>query len=332
MTTQKIVFTAPNIVELLEEEVAPPQAHEFLVRAEVSLVSTGTELIILGGNFEPNSHWANWVRYPMHPGYNMVGTVEHVGSDAPFQVGDRVATRTSHRSLGKGDARTVKVPDDVSSDNAAWFGMANIAQNGVRRAEHRLGDAVVIIGAGLLGQLVTQYVRLQGAREIIVIDPAPARLQMAREHGATQTLDLAVQDARDAVFDWTQGRGADVVYDVTGHPAVLSAALPLARKFGTLLLLGDSAHPGEQRLTQDVITRAVRIIGAHDSNPPEAASDRDPWSHITMSELFFTYLQRGQMRVADMETHRFKPHAAPAAYAQLQHDRSTAMGVLFDWR
>jgi 2-desacetyl-2-hydroxyethyl bacteriochlorophyllide A dehydrogenase len=331
MTSQNIVFTGPNVVEVREEEVAAPGAGEFLVRAETSLVSTGTELIILAGDFEPGSHWANWVKWPMYPGYNVVGVVEEAGEGAAFSVGQRVATRGNHRSLAKADARTVAVPDGVSSEDAAWFGMACIAQNGVRRAEHQLGDAVVIIGVGLLGQLVTQYVRLLGAREIIVIDPAAARLEMAREHGATRTLDVPVQQGREAVLEWTQGRGADVVYDITGHPAVFPEALRLARNFGTVLLLGDCPRPGEQRLTPDVISRGVKIVGAHDMNPPEVATDRDHWSHVTMTELFFNYLQRGQMRVADIVTHRFKPADAPACYAQLQRDRSHALGVLFDW-
>ena len=332
LTSQNIVFTAPNVVELREETVAPPQRGEVLVRAETSLVSTGTELIILAGDFEPDSHWANWVKWPMHPGYNMVGVVEHVGEDAPFAIGDRIATRTTHHSLGKADGRGVKVPDGVSSDDAAWYGMACIAQNGVRRAEHELGDTVVIIGAGLLGQFVTQYVRLMGAREIIVIDPAPRRLEMALEHGATRTLNVPVQQAREAVMEWTQGHGADVVYDITGHAAVFTAALGLVRSFGTLLLLGDSPRPGDQRLTGDVISRGVRIIGAHDMNPPLVATDRDRWSHAVMTELFFNYLLRGQMRVSDMVTHRFAPTEAPACYAQLQRDRSHALGVLFDWK
>lgn len=336
MQSQNIVFTAPKTVALLEEPVGAPGPGQVLVRAEHSLVSTGTELICLSGDFEPGSHWDNWVKFPFHPGYNRIGIIEEVGPEVEvFAVGDRIATRTNHKQWTSCDvrpgSRALKVPDGVAPDDAAWFGMACIAQIGVRRAQHQLGDAVVIIGAGLLGQLVTQYVSLQGAREIIMIDTAPVRLQLAKDHGATHTLAMTADAARDAVYDLTQGYGADVVYDITGHPSVLPSALKLARKFGKMLLLGDTAHPYEQRLTPDVVTRGVQIIGGHDSMPPSIASDRDPWSHVEMSQLFFTYLQRGQMRVADMVTHRFKPADAPTAYAQLLRDRSTALGVIFDW-
>lgn len=336
MTSKNIVFTAPKTVELLEEPLESPKAGQILVRAEHSLVSTGTELICLAGEFEPGSHWDNWVKFPFHPGYNRIGIVEEVGAGVTdYAVGDRIASRTNHKQISALDcgptSRTLKVPAGVAPDDATWFGMACIAQIGVRRAAHQLGDAVVIVGAGLLGQLVSQYLRLQGAREIIVIDTAPVRLELARNHGATQVLDMTADKAQGAVFDLTEGHGADVVYDVTGHPAVLPSALKLARSFGKLLLLGDTARPFEQRLTPDVVTRGVQIVGGHDSMPPALASDRDPWSHVEMSQLFFTYLQRGQMRVADMVTHRFSPEQAPEAYSLLLSDRSTALGVIFDW-
>lgn len=337
MHSRNIVFTAPKTVQLIQEDVPEVGAMQVLVRAEHSLISTGTELICLSGDFEAGSHWDNWVKFPHKPGYCLVGTVEKAGPDVKrFAVGNRVALRSNHKEWtvweAENNARIVTVPPDVAPDDATWFGMACIAQIGVRRAAHVLGDAVVIIGAGLLGQLVTQYVHLMGAREIIVIDTAPARLQLAKNHGATLTLNMNADQARDAIFDLTGGRGADVVYDITGHPSAFQAALKLARRFGKLLLLGDAARPGLQCLTPDVVTRGVQIIGAHDSMPPTESSAHEFWTHETMAQLFFAYLQRGQMRVADMVTHRYAPEQAPECYSELLRDRSTALGVIFDWQ
>lgn len=335
MLSQTIVFAAPRSVEVRDEEVASPDVQEVLLRTEYSLVSTGTETIVLSGEFEPGSHWDNWVKYPFHPGYCAVGVVEKIGADVSrFRIGDRVAARTPHAQFAivdENDPRLVKVPGGVSVEDVPWFGMACIAQIGVRRAAHELGDAVVIIGAGLLGQLVTQYCRLSGAREIIVVDTAHKRLELASAHGATTVLPCGVQEAKARVLEITDGRGADVVYDITGHPAVFAPALGLARRFGKVLLLGDAARPAEQRLTPDVIARGVQIVGAHDTFPPAIASDRDWWSHENMSQLFFTYLKQGRMRVGDLVSHRFTPHDAPQAYEMLLLDRSAAMGVLFDW-
>jgi len=328
-----IVFTGQNAVEVWREDVPEPRAGQILVGSQKSLISTGTECICLARKFAPGTHWDSWVKYPFHTGYSNAGRVLAVGEGVTkWKVGDRVACRWQHRQSFVIDAdEALAIPDGVSDEAATWFGLATIVQNGVRRAEHTLGDAVVVIGLGLLGQLVVQYLRCFGAREIIAVDTSRPRLDMARAHGATHALESDVAGAREAVSQITGGRLADVVYDVTGHPAVFSPALGLARKFGKLLLLGDTGTPSEQRLTGDVVTRGVSIIGAHDSNPPETATDREWWTKPHMAELFFSFLERGQMEVGTLVTHRYSPNDAPAAYEMLLTDRSGAMGVIFDW-
>ena len=328
MDSLDIYFTAKDTVAVQRQPVPDLKSGEILVRLRRSLISTGTECICLQRNFAPGTHWDKWVQYPYRPGYSAVGIV----TEAAVGVGDRVAMPVKHGQYAVLDAdRAVKIPDAVSDEDAAWFYLACIAQNAVRRAEHRLGDDVVVIGAGILGQLVVQYTRLLGAGRVIVIDTAPARLALAAAHGATHTLSISSADAEAAIASLTNGRLADVVYDITGNAAVLPTALPLARRFGKVILLGDTGAPSEQRLTGDVIRRGVTLIGAHSTNPPPTASDYEHWTHEHMTQLFFTYLERGEMRVEDLITHRYDPREAAAAYAMLSQDRSQAMGVLFDW-
>jgi threonine dehydrogenase-like Zn-dependent dehydrogenase len=137
-----------------------------------------------------------------------------------------VAYRREHRQYFVVDAEeALLIPDGVSDEAATWFGLATITQNGIRRAQHDLGDSIVVIGLGLLGQLVVQYLKVSGAREFIAIDTSPARLAMAKAHGATHILETDVVGAREAVEEVTNGRMADVVYDITGHPTVFSPAL-----------------------------------------------------------------------------------------------------------
>ncbi len=332
MQGRNILFVGENQVEVREETVPEPGPGEVLVRAHKTLISTGTEGIALGRLFDEGTHWANWVKYPFAPGYSLAGRVSAVGSEvADIHEGERVAIRAKHRQyVVTKPGNLHRIPDTVTDDEATWLGLASIAQNGVRRAEHALGDSVVVVGVGLLGQLVVQYARLLGARQIIAVDPWAKRVEMARAHGATHGLTLPVEKAREEVLD-LMGRGADVVYDVTGNALVLEHALPLVRRFGRLLLLGDTGTPSRQRLTPDVITRGLRIIGAHDNNPPPASSDHAPWSHREMIQLFFAYLAQGDMRVADLITHRYAPEEAPEAYRMLREQRPEAMAVLFDW-
>ena len=335
-STLKILFTGKDKVEVASETVPTPTANEIQIRTRCSLISTGTECIVLGRKYVPGTHWEWWVNSQpdgFEPGYLNAGEVVSVGAEVQnFQVGDRVACRAGHRQIfNVAPWQALPIPEAVSDEEAAWFGLAKITQVGVRRAQHRLGDAVVVIGLGLLGQLVTQYARLSGAREVIAIDTAPQRLAMAKAHGATQTLEMGVEDAHQAVSEITEGRLADVVYDITGHAAVFAPALGLVRRFGTLLLLGDTGTPGDQRLTSDVVTRGVQIAGVHDSHTTPTVTDTDFWTEHNMERLFFSYIARQQMNVADLITHRFSPLEAPQAYHLLQTDRSNVMGVVFDW-
>jgi len=178
---------------------------------------------------------------------------------------------------------------------------------------------------------VTQYVRLSGAREIIVVDVSGPRLEMAKTHGATTTVQMDAAEARDAIDELTGGRMADVVYDITGHPDVFASALALVRRSGKFVLLGDTGAPSKQHLTSDLITRGIRIIGAHEGLAPKQSSEYAYCDQAKMSALFFRYLEQGRMQVSDLITHRFLPTEAPEVYRMLITDRSSAMGVIFDW-
>jgi 2-desacetyl-2-hydroxyethyl bacteriochlorophyllide A dehydrogenase len=334
MNRHCIIFTGKNQLEIVDEPLPELKPGEILIETNRSMISTGTELICLHRNFSPNTHWDNWVKYPFHAGYLTAGRVIAVADDVKdWKVGDRAAARGNHASVNAVWAnRCVKIPDALSDDEACWMGLGRITQVGARRAEQALGDDVVIIGLGLLGQLICQYARIAGAGNVIAIDLAPKRIEFAKSHGATHTLAMSAADALKQVEEMTGGRRADIVYDITGFAPVLATALPLARSFGKVILLGDTGTPGGQSLTSDVVARGVKIIGAHDGYPPpEYAADR-PWPGPRMHELFFTYLVRGQMRVKDLITHRYKPDQARDAYDMLTNDRAMAMGVIFEWK
>ena len=158
MESWNIVFTGPRELDFRREPVSRVGPRQILVRTRKTLMSLGTELICYERRFEPGTHWDRWVKYPFYPGYSNAGVVEAAGEEVTaVRVGDRVATRAQHRQFALADpARAVKIPDAVSDEEATWFGLASIVQNGIRRAEQELGDAVAGVGVGRLGQLVTQ--------------------------------------------------------------------------------------------------------------------------------------------------------------------------------
>jgi 2-desacetyl-2-hydroxyethyl bacteriochlorophyllide A dehydrogenase len=332
-TSANVIFTAKEKAELITEPVSSPGAGQLLVRTTFTLISTGTETICYGRRFDPGTHWDTWVKYPFHTGYSHVGVVEAVGEDVKnFKVGDRVASTAGHGQYAVINAATAyPVLDGVSDRDAAWLTISYIVQTGVRRVNHELGENVAVVGLGPLGQHVIQYTRLLGARTIIAIDPVQMRLDMAKAHGATHTLALGVDQALEPIKELTNGRGVDVVYDMTGNDRVFAGALKLLRRFGKLALIGDTGSPAGQHLMPEVIRNSLQIIASHASNTPPEATDWAWWTRYNMVALFYQYLKDGRMRVSDLNTHSFAPAECQNAYQKLLNDRSGTMGCHFDW-
>ena len=332
MQSLNIVFTGPQKAEVREEALADPSPGQVTVQTRVSLMSIGTESWCYRGEFDSDTGWASWVTHPFYPGYSNVGVVAKVGDGVTrLAEGDRVFTTSNHRQFFNVDAAradVVKLPDALSDEEGSWTKLATITQTGVRHAEHSLGDAAVTIGLGPIGQLVTQYLRVLGLRQILAIDVAPQRLDAAVAHGATECFRGAAAEAKDFVAERTEGRLADVVYDLTGHYSVLPLALRLVRDFGALVLLGDSPHPSRQCLAPDLLTRQIRIQGSHNEKlPPRHAF----WTFPRQAALFHQYVAEGRMAMADLVSHRFRPQEAQRVYQDLQTDRSGVMGAVFDW-
>ena len=324
---QRFVFPGKQKVELESYELPKLADDEVRVRIAYSLMSTGTENIVFNRLFEPGSHFDNWVKYPFYPGYTGAGVVEEIGKDVTqLKVGDRVTLRSRHSShaVAKG-VDCYKIPDSIPFEQAAWFGLVKITFHGARRAEYKIGDSVMVIGAGPIGQMTIRWAHALGAASIIAVDGFPKRLELAKAGGATATIGKPIEQAKEEIIAAGKGSAPRVVIDSTGNAAVLTAALGIVANFGSVILMGDTGFPQDQHLTKDVLTRGLSIIGVHDShNTPE-------WHEKTVSELFFNYIASGRFNMEGLATHFFKPEQCMEAYTVANRDRASTMGILFDW-
>ena len=340
-----IVYPEPRQVEVWEEEIDAPGPGEILCQAEKSLVSIGTELNCLNGIFDEGTNWNDWVKYPFRPGYSMVGKVVEVGEGVEdVKVGDRLASYDFHQQYYKIKLFDVAkrfdipdgigpyvLPDGISSEEGTWRSLACTAQNAVRRAKFEFGEAVGVVGLGILGQLSVQYLATAGAKHVIAIDTSAVRLELAKKAGATHTLQMYAQDAMEEVNKITDGWMLDVVLDITGVPSALAPSIQLLRRLGRLVLLGDTPTPTEQRLGPGVVSNSVSILGIHGYTIAEQRTAFTPWTTREMSSIFFNYLQRGLMNVENLVTNRYSPDDAPTVYLGLLEDRANALGVILDW-
>jgi len=117
--------------------------------------------------------------------------------------------------------------------------------NAVELAAPRLGDDIVIIGAGYMGNLVQLVTGLKGPRSITVADVRTDALARARELGATHVIDTSKESLDEFVKDLTNGRGADLTYEVTGVNQALQLAGTVTRMSGKVCIVGY--HQGGQR-------------------------------------------------------------------------------------
>ncbi|WP_169809657.1 zinc-dependent alcohol dehydrogenase [Terrimicrobium sacchariphilum] len=323
----RLVFTGRQQVSLESFTLPELKPAEVRLRIERTLMSTGTENIVFNRHFDPGTHWDRWVKYPFYPGYTAVGVVEAVGSEVTaLQPGDRVASRTGHASAVNAKAsECFPIPAVLDWDEAVWFSLAKIAFHGASVARYTLGDSVLIIGAGPIGQMSTRWARAAGCASIIVADAVPDRMALASAGGASATIVGPIAEAKDAVVAACGGHLPRVVIDSTGNAAVFSAALSLAADRGTVVVLGDTGQPGSQTLTSDVIMRGLTIVGAHDGHNTTA------WNNQSITELFFTLAATGRFPLDGLNTHRFTPAQCEEAYAVANRARARTMGIVFDW-
>jgi threonine dehydrogenase-like Zn-dependent dehydrogenase len=145
-------------------------------------------------------------------------------------------------------AALFKVPDELSNEMVAGVNCAlSQVVGGMQLAGLRLGENVVIQGAGGLGVYATAIAREMGAGRVIVIDSIPSRLDLAKGFGATDLIDIEHFPDPDArvsrVLELTDGWGADVVAELVGHPRVVNEGLRMLGRTGRYLEIGN-INPG----------------------------------------------------------------------------------------
>ena len=153
------------------------------------------------------------------------------------------------------------LPDSVTFEQAAMVEPVSIAVHAVEITPVSLGDTAVVVGAGMVGLLVVQALRVAGCGKIIAVDLEPAKLELARKFGADVGLNPDACDVAAEVGNQTGGRGADVALEVVGLSTSVNTAISSLRKGGSLTIVGNLSPKVEIPL-QAVVTRQLRLQGS----------------------------------------------------------------------
>jgi (R,R)-butanediol dehydrogenase/meso-butanediol dehydrogenase/diacetyl reductase len=134
----------------------------------------------------------------------------------------------------------LKLPSGLAFKEAALVEPLAVALHGVQSSRFEIGDCALIIGAGMIGLGVLQFLKLQGMSKIIVTEISEKKRLVARELGADVVLNPISEGEhlRDRIFDFTGGIGADVVFDCAGVPPAFQTSISCVKSGGQVLIIG----------------------------------------------------------------------------------------------
>ena len=279
-------------------------------------------------------------------GYSCSGIVLEVGEQVQgLRPGDRIACGgagwANHAEIVSVPAHLcAKVADAVSFEDAAYTTLGSVALHGVRLAELALGETVVVIGLGILGQVVCQIARASGCR-VVGIDLAADRIQLAKKLGAGLVI-VPGEDSVASVLQYTDGLGADAVLITaaaqTNDPIELAAEL--CRDRGRIVVVGDVKMdlPRRPFYYKELAFRISRSYGPGRYDPSYESLGVDyPAGYVRWTEqrnfsAFLNLIAQGQIDVQALTTHRFAVSKAQEAYDLITGaERHTALGILLNY-
>ena len=153
------------------------------------------------------------------------------------------------------------VPDSLPFAEAALVEPLSIAFHAVHRTPLSLNDSAVVVGAGMIGLLLIQALRLAGCGQVIAVDIADDKLKQATHLGATTTINSSDGQALPAILSLTNGRGADASFEAVGVGPTVDLAVRSTRKGGAVTLVGNVTPQVELPL-QVVVTRELTVYGS----------------------------------------------------------------------
>jgi L-iditol 2-dehydrogenase len=155
-----------------------------------------------------------------------------------------------------------RLPDSLPYEQAAMVEPVSIAVHAVQRTRIAPGSTAVVIGSGMIGLLVIQALRWAGAGQVVAADLADNRLALARQLGATHTINSGRTDAAAEVARITRGLGAEVAFEVVGFTPTLNLALGVLKRGGTCVLVGNLSPKTQDFPLQAVVTKEISIVGS----------------------------------------------------------------------
>ncbi|WP_197530691.1 bi-domain-containing oxidoreductase [Bythopirellula polymerisocia] len=351
----------------MHEVPAPAVAPgEVLIANQASLVSAGTEKMVmdlakkslLGKARERPDHVRRVLEKvhneglvstyrqvrqkleePLSMGYSSAGVVIACGQGVQdFKPGDRVASNGPHAEVVSVPRNLcARVPENVSLESAAFGVLGSIALQGVRLTQTTLGETVLVIGLGLVGQLTVALLKAAGVR-VLGVDPDASRCELAVRMGA----DVARPDlGSETIEQLTGGLGADavVITASTKSNGPIEMAAGAVRQKGRIVLVGVVGLELDRRPFYfkecEFVVSCSYGPGRYDASYEERGQDYPAayvrWTEQRNIQAVLDLMGAGRLDVGPLISHRFEIGEAARAYEIIESGSEAFLGMVLEY-
>ena len=349
---KKLVATAPRVAELKDYEDRPIQSNEVKVKVEFAAPKHGTELAdfrgttpFIDGKFdndwkvfvERDADEPRGIEFGDLPIGNMfVGTIIEAGADVTeYAVGDRVCSYGPIKETEIVNAvdnyKLRKMSREASAKNAVCYDPAQFALGGIRDANVRSGDNVVVIGLGAIGQLAVQMAKKSGASIVIAVDPIEKRREIAGKYGADYCFAPTACDVGYEIKRITGKMGADAILETSGSVQALQSALKGLAYGGTIAYLAFAKpFPAGLWLGQEAHYNYGKIVFSRACSEPNP--DYPRWNRKRIEDVVWDMLMSGYLDCSEIidPVVKFEDSAEGiCTYMDKEQEKSIKMGVTF---
>lgn len=317
---KKLVALEPRVAGFVEYEDRAIAPNEVKIKVEFASPKHGTEVVDFRGispfiDEEFNEEWRMFmpreagskpgiVFGEFQLGNMVVGKIDEVGHDVTdYSIGETVCSYGPIMETvivnAVGNHRLRKMPDASKWKNAVCYDPAQFAMSGVRDANVRAGDYVVVVGLGAIGQIAVQLAKKAGASLVIGVDPIRHRCDIASRYGADVCLDPTSCDVGYEVKKLTNKLGADSIIETSGNSAALQDALKGIAYGGTISYVAfTKPFPQGLNFGREAHFNNAKIVFSRAASEPNP--DYPRWNRKRIEDTCWQLLMNGYLNCEEI--------------------------------
>lgn len=316
---KKLVAVEPRKAALVEYEDRHVQPNEVKIDVVFAAPKHGTEVVDFRGltpfmeeNF--NEEWrmfmprgegsAPGIKFgEFQLGNMVVGKIVEIGSEVTeYQIGETVCTYGPIMETvivnAVNNYKLRKMSEGAKWQNAVCYDPAQFALGGVRDANVRAGDCVVVVGLGAIGQIAVQLAKKAGASLVVGVDPISHRCDIALRNGADVCFDPISTDVGYEVKKLTNKLGADSIIETSGNQAALQAALKGIAYGGTISYVAFAKPFTNLNFGREAHFNYAKIVFSRAASEPNP--DYPRWNRKRIEDTCWELLMNGYLNCEDI--------------------------------